>query len=421
MAWERLFQTHHILDAIHRSGYFEIDADTIRTVREPRLMSKFDHQANLPEIFKENGLTILPISRSRYVIGTFESYHRLSDTALDTKPIGVPFPGAIETIDPAHLYSETAVLHCAYVSGIIDDVMQEKSWPTVSGRMSSGDFDFLISGHSTGDRRVFVTRAQVEVDAGYESPSTVMLIEAKNESVQDFLIRQLYFPYRLWKSKVRKPVVPVFLTFSNDILSFFVFEFRDPEHYNSLVLLQRKNYSLTHEAITRQDIVDILTTSNTIPEPPIAFPQADVFLRVVDLLGILMENDLEKDDITVNYAFDKRQTHYYTTAGMYLGLIEKYQGRDHTVMFRLSTKGRRIMGYPYKKKYLGLASSILEHEVFQRVLRDYLSQGHPISLERIVQHMKTSRLYHIEADSTYYRRAQTLAKWVDWIVSLQRP
>lgn len=48
--------------------------------------------------------------------------------------------GLIRSIAPANLYSENAVLHCAYVSGMNDEVMGEKSWLTVSGRMSSGDF-----------------------------------------------------------------------------------------------------------------------------------------------------------------------------------------------------------------------------------------------------------------------------------------
>ena len=44
-------------------GRFLISADQIREYREPRLMAKFDHRVNLPQIFAENGLAILPVSR----------------------------------------------------------------------------------------------------------------------------------------------------------------------------------------------------------------------------------------------------------------------------------------------------------------------------------------------------------------------
>ena len=47
-------------------------------------------------------------------------------------------------------------------------------------------------------------------------------------------------------------------------------------------------------------------------------------VRIVDLLGILMEHgELSAEYITLNYAFTDRQTAYYTTAAIYLGLVNK--------------------------------------------------------------------------------------------------
>lgn len=371
-AWNTLFAQYDILHEIQRVGVYEIDAATIRTVREPRLMSKFDHKANLPKIFQDHQLAILPITRSRYVIGPFEAYHDLSQLPLTDEPVRIPFPAYIESIDPTDLYSEPAVLHCAYVSGMIEKVLGETLWPTISGRMSSGDFDFLIRNRDFRDQSVAISKSQVEIDAGYESQSRIMLVEAKNEAIDDFLIRQLYYPYRLWTDKVSKPVVPVFLTFSNDIFRFLVFAFEDPQRYNSLKLVEQKRYVLDHAPIGRDDIVSVLETGKILPEPAVPFPQADVFPRVVDLLGILMQKGRTKDEITLNYAFDQRQTHYYTRAGMYLGFIDTFRDPDGTVIFQLSRKGRNIMGNPFKAKYLRLVASILEHEVFHRVLHEYL-------------------------------------------------
>jgi len=417
-AWECLFERHHILSEIRRTGFFEIEASAIRAVREPRLMSKFDHQANLPEVFKEHGLAILPISRSRYVIGPFAAYQNLAESSLRQRPRPMPFPAAIRSIDPADLYSETAVLHCAYVSGIIDDVMGQRAWPTISGRMSTGDFDFMIRGQDARDYWMTISKSQLEIDGGYEGESQIMVVEAKNESVQDFLIRQIYYPYRLWTSKLGKAVVPVFLTFSNDIFSFYLYEFADLKHYNSLQLVATKTYMLAHQGISRNDIIRIVSTVGSVVEPEIPFPQADRFGRVVDLLGILSENDLETDDITTNYAFDKRQSAYYTNAGRYLGLIERYATEDGAVAFRLSATGRDIMRKPFKEKYLMLATCILGHQVFRRVIQEAMRQSQPLSLSRIVYHMRDSNLYKVESDSTYLRRAQTVGKWVDWILAL---
>ncbi len=86
-AWQALFDKYSILEAIQRSGRFEIEANTINTVREACLMAKFDHLINLPQIFKENRLTILPVSRSKYVIGKFESYFSVSYDDVETSVI----------------------------------------------------------------------------------------------------------------------------------------------------------------------------------------------------------------------------------------------------------------------------------------------------------------------------------------------
>lgn len=64
-AWEILFERHKILQNVHQNGFFEIQAKDIKKEREPRLMAKFDHFSQLPKIFKDNRISILPISRSR--------------------------------------------------------------------------------------------------------------------------------------------------------------------------------------------------------------------------------------------------------------------------------------------------------------------------------------------------------------------
>ena len=75
-AWEKLFDRYHIPDEIERNGQFIISAKQIKELREPRLMTKFDHRVNLPGIFAANGLSILPITRGDYVISSFDAWRR---------------------------------------------------------------------------------------------------------------------------------------------------------------------------------------------------------------------------------------------------------------------------------------------------------------------------------------------------------
>lgn len=417
-AWEKLFERYNILQEIEKNGFYEIEAKTIKEEREPRLMAKFDHSSNLPKLFKKNGLSILPISRSKYVIGQFDVYQKVTYNQK-IKPTQVSFPSDITTIDPTNLYSESSALHCAVITGMIEDVLGEEAFQTVSGKMSSKKFDFNIRTKKGNDLKINVTNSQVEIDGGYESANQFMIVEAKNEMVEDFLIRQLYYPYRLWQGKTYKEVRPVFFTYSNDIFSFFIFEFTDPMRYNSLKLVEQKDYVIAHEEIELEDIIELVNTTKVQPEPHIAFPQADLFPRIVDLLGLLVENDLDRETITLNYDFDERQTYYYTTAGMYLGLIERYTDKEtKKVMFTLSNKGREIMRKSFKQKYLSLAGCILAHEPFKQVLLEYIQNGAPPEKGRVVEIMRRCKLYNVNSDSTYERRAQTVSKWVEWILDL---
>jgi hypothetical protein len=62
-AWEAIFKKYNILKKIEKNGVFLIKSSVINKFRESRLMTKFDHIDDLPEIFKDNNLSILPTSR----------------------------------------------------------------------------------------------------------------------------------------------------------------------------------------------------------------------------------------------------------------------------------------------------------------------------------------------------------------------
>ena len=64
---------------------------------------------------------------------------------------------------------------------------------------------------------VKVANSQVEIDGGYEGLN--ITYRSKNSISDDFLIRQLYYPYRLWQSKIDKNVKPIFMIYSNGIFN----------------------------------------------------------------------------------------------------------------------------------------------------------------------------------------------------------
>src|SRR5699024_8242725 len=153
-------------------------------------------------------------TRGSYIISSFVAYKECNE--INTEITKISFPKYIESIDYENITSEANAINCAFVSGILSDFLQEdRLFPTVSGRMSSNEFSFYINNSNINkDVKVMVSNSQVEIDGGYEGKSSLALIEAKNSISDDFLIRQLYYPFRLWNDKITKTIKPIFMVYS---------------------------------------------------------------------------------------------------------------------------------------------------------------------------------------------------------------
>lgn len=416
-AWEALFDRYDILNQIDSNGQFIISASQIKEYREPRLMAKFDHGINLPSIFADNNLAILPLSRGEYVISDFKAYQPFE--SLDAAITRAALPPHIQSLDPNSVNSEAIAINCALASGMLADFLGEgELYSTVSGRMGSGQFDFGI--HSLRDDSItnlHVNNSQIEIDAALEGIESLALLEAKRDLSADFLVRQLYYPYRVWQRRVSKKVRPIFLVYSNGIYSLYEYEFQDLRDYNSLVLVNHRNYSIEDTTIEMSDLTDVADKiSAYVSEPQVSFPQADSFERVINICELLESHELSRDDVTQEYAFDIRQTNYYTDAARYLGLVDKrYDGRKP--IYFLSERGQRLMKLSYKQRQLALCKSILEHRVFHIVFA-FCRYGSIPDINFIVKIMKESGLYKVESESTYIRRASTVSGWINWMLSL---
>lgn len=414
VAWESIFDKYHILSEIERNEQFIISAKQIKEFREPRLMTKFDHKVNLPQIFVDHNLSILPISRGDYIISSFSAYQEFAPPNANVQKISIP--AHIQSLMPQFLVSESIALNCASVCGILHDFLEDDSLvSTVSGRMGSGRFGFHINTFF-GKKYITVDNSQIEIDAAYEGNKYLALFEAKMDLSDDFLIRQLYYPFRVWHNRVDKIVKPVFLIFSNGVFYLYQYQFEDPQNYNSLQLVKQKNYAITTK-IHLRDIENLLETVLPIQEPDISFPQADRMSRIINLIELLNETPMTKQDITSQYAFDERQTNYYTDAGRYLELIDKSYDNDGNPLFQLSIQGQRIMKLKYRERQLAIIAQILKHRVFHEILKIGLQYRGIPDKRTVIQIMKQSHLYRVKADSTYLRRSSTVIGWINWIMS----
>lgn len=413
--WESIFEKYNILENIEKNGQYEISSKAINEFREARLMTKFDNASQLPKIFVDNKLSILPITRGNYIIAPMKIFHEFPKIEHSGEIFYLEFPEHIQSLSPDNITSEALALNAAYVSGILSDFIgDEQISPTINGRMSSSSFGFNIMNALSNElMRVNVNNAQIEIDAGYEGAKYLSIIEAKNHLADDFIIRQLYYPMRLWTSNIMKPIKTIFMVYTNNVFYLYEYKFDDIQNYNSLKLNRFKRYSFEKMEISLQDIEHILQNAKLIHEPSIPFPQADSFERVINLCELLYKNDLTKNNITIGYGFDKRQTDYYVNAGKYLGLIKEQDG-----IISLSSEGKRIMGKSPTRRQLGFVHQILQHAVFNDVLKAQFKTGTLLSKTDISEVMKKYPLFNVKKESTYTRRASTVSSWVNWITSL---
>ena len=423
-AWEELFVERNIVRDVDNSEVHSITATSINTKREARLMTKFDHIINLPKIFSDNGLSILPNSRSSYIIGRFDCYARLPEPSGSI--IEKTFPNWMQSLSSENLYSEASALLCAQHAGLIADILEEDEIDvelTVFGRMSTGEFDFSICkarGPNSLEANwpISVDRAQCEIDGGFESSRSFAIVEVKNQVVTDFHVRQLYYPYRLWANKLNKPVIPIFLTYSNEVFSFYVYDFADTHDYSSLQLVRQKRYQIVPTEIEISDIRRLLAQTRPVAEiSGIPFPQADKFERVIDFLTRLAaaNGTLTQDEETTNYAFDLRQTQYYTNAGQYLGLVER-SNDEFGVRYSLTTQGTQLMNKAPRARNLALVEAILLHSVFRKSIEYYLDNSQKPPNHMVVYFIREAGLQI--SGKTQGRRAQTVRSWIDWIMNL---
>lgn len=411
--WEDIFNDYKVLEIINEKGFFKITADEIRPYKEPRLMTKFDCSKQLPAIFKNNNLGILPIKNGEYIIGKYNLFENISHTEYDSiEPMKKQLPDFIETIDPDNIYSEINALNVALLSGMIDDSIGEKVVETIQGKMRANGFSFEIDGID-GKQFVEIEKPAMEIDGGYEGKENIILVEAKNYIPDDFIIRQLYYPYRHWIDKVRKKITPMFFGYENGIYNFFIYEFEDEKNYNSLVLKNIKRYILSSKDSEqiKKDIFNRIELIDDLSQNDIAFPQADSFTKIIGLIDIL-EDDTKTQDVADEYDFNIRQGSYYLTAAKYLGLVD---GNNNS--YRLTPQGFIINNLDTKMRNEKLIELILKHKVFYYTYKYYLDNEKMPDKSYIVELMK--KYTDIKSEETFNRRASTVRGWIQWIIGCQ--
>lgn len=414
--WEDIFTDYNILEEIEKNGHFKITADQIRAYKEPRLMAKFDFSKQLPEIFKENKLGILPIKNGEYIIGKFNLFENIKNTEYEKIDIKkVELPSFIETIDPDNIYSESNALNVAILSGMFKDAFEEELYETIQGKMRTNTFSFNISSDE-GEKTIEVNGAAMEIDGGYETKTKVILVEAKNTLPEDFVIRQLYYPYRHWRRKTTKEIVPVFFAYYNGVYNMFIYSFENLYNYNSLKLNKIKRYMLSTNLseTLKKEIFEKTELIDELPQDEVPLPQADSFSKVIGTLELL-SNDINKaNTVATELKVNNRQGKYYIDALRYLGLAQK--GRKYG-KYSLSKRGLELVKEETKVRNKIMIELILKHKPFYEVYQ-YFSENKSLPSKEFIKNIIKKYIPNMSED-TVDRRASTIKGWIQWIIGAQ--
>lgn len=425
-AWQVLIDKYDILTEIFNNGFFKISASQIKEVKEPRLMVKWDSSEQLPSSLKNNKINILPDSRSSYILSDFLLYEKLPKVVEHVKNMAKVELPDLQTIDVDNITSEANAISVLQISGILEDFLEldvdDILYGTFNGRMSSGKFDFKVDTKRKVPLKVDVDRVQIEIDGGFESNHCVVILEAKNVLHEDFHIRQLYYPYRLWESKVDKPVRLIFSIYTNKIFRLMEYHFKEKGNYSSIELVRTKNYSLEDTSITLDEIKDVydsiedieVISDNMNGESSVPFIQADNFERIVSLLENMYDNPMTSEEIIELMKFTIRQKEYYFNAGKYLGLFQRIK-EDKVTKYGLTNVGVSVYKKSYKERQLELVKLILSHRIFRDLFGEIIETGVIPDKRRVVELELEYNVCSIDVAS---RRATSVISWLNWIFNL---
>lgn len=248
-SWHKIFRDLGMEKNDFTTSFFEISAKQIKEVcqkfnktseKEPRLLCKQDSREDRPEIFIEKNLFILPVKNGHYIITEGEGYTDIPEIKGEPIEFRPELEFELETLKVGD--SEMQHLDYAFAINLITEFMKDNSLIlSIRGRKYTKVFDFKLGKHKINTESV-----QIEVDAGYEGKEQLVLVEAKNSDANNIIIRQLYYPYRMWGEHTNKKIVTLFFQKGKgqdyNVYSFWKFEFTNRYDYNSIKCVESAKY-----------------------------------------------------------------------------------------------------------------------------------------------------------------------------------
>lgn len=381
------------------------------TGNELRLMAKVDFSCDLPKALQRHGYFILPVKNGEYVLVRGNGYHVLEKLPEPPTIFRPQLDFELETLGVGD--SEAQHLDYSFNVGLIERFSETPGLrQTIRNRKRMPAIDFFVG--KVGPVRVGAG-VQVEVDLGCEGRSDVILIEAKTGEPKDFIVRQLFYPYRKWRLEIPKKATRPFFFCSLEIAGkrlyqFWEYKFADDSQYQSLRLKRGESFLIEpgRKHLTVEELLQAHIAGQAQPHLW-DVPQADSFWRVAEIPLLVAQGVNTSGKVAKYYAFAPRQSSYYRQAAEFLGLVR--QEKDFTYV--LTDLGGEYVNLLADERRELLAGLLAQFPPMRAALElTAKSRAHGIGKKEIAalleRHSKIS-------SSTPGRRASTILAWLDWL------
>jgi len=238
-----------------------------------------------------------------------------------------------------------------------------------------------------------------------EGEDSIILIEAKIDTPEDFIIRQLFYPYNHFKIiSPNKTIIPVFFTYEprTTIYNFWVYEIPNVTNYNSIRLREVKSVKIVNEH--EIEIEDIKPKGVVVYKDLI--PQANDVNKIIELVFKVNEGTNNYHDVANYFQFDERQSSYYREAAEALGLVFSKNGA-----YQLTDVGKELVQLSTEKRNLFFAGLLIDFDLIKNALNILKEQSilRQADVEGLIA--SSSKL----TGTTIGRRAGSLMSWLRWM------
>jgi hypothetical protein len=384
------------------------------TGNELRLMAKMDSSTDVPAALRRHGYFLLPIKNGEYLLVRGNGFHALENLPEPPTVYRPQLDFDLMTLNVGD--SEMQHLDYCYNIGLFEKFAGVTGLrQTIRGRKRMPAIEF--SAGNLGPIRV-QSGVQVEVDSGCEGRDDIVLIEGKSGQPTDFIVRQLFYPYRKWRHEIPQKQIRPWFFCSHEVAGrrlyrFWEYFFADDAQYQSLGLRRGEAFFIEPRR-AKLTVADLLAAhaSRRAEARLWNVPQADNFDRVAEIPLLVAQDINTSARVAAYYKFDLRQSSYYRQAAEFLGLVELsikdsvYHLTDlgHEYVNRSADERRELLAglmaqFPPMRATLELSARLGERGIGRNEIAALIAR------------------YAAIGKSTPARRASTLLAWLRWLQS----